>query len=239
MSLFSSYKKKLTLKSAIKQVVLARQNQDAKANQLFLSSYAGFATVIQGNLLLADTLYNWGFALLHQAKTKKANNAVKLYTEAVTKFDFCLLIKPDYLAAAIDAGVAYMDLARIKQVAANDKNYSLAKKFFELADSIQHGSAAYNLACIYSIQEQNKLCLQSLELAYECGSLPETEYMTNDLDLEKVQNTRWFINFIQKITPSKPQAPDKEDVVYDVEGNIIKSTKPDHLTDTKTTDKKI
>ena len=114
MSLFDSFFKKSKLDKAIKQAAKARKREGAEADHLFKAAYQGFAEVIANDLLYTETLYNWGFALLHQAKTKTGDEAVKLYEEAIAKFSFCQTVNPSALGAAIDGGVAYMDLARIK-----------------------------------------------------------------------------------------------------------------------------
>ncbi|MCK5191369.1 MAG: hypothetical protein KAR12_15095, partial [Methylococcales bacterium] len=111
MALFGASRKSI-LNAAIKQTAKARTNEGAKAEQLFASAYQGFADVVKDDLVRGEALYNWGFALLHQAKIREEREGIKLYLEAITKFSFCLLVQPNHLGAAIDGGVAYMDLAR-------------------------------------------------------------------------------------------------------------------------------
>jgi hypothetical protein len=90
MALFDAYKNKSTLTAAIKQTAVARENEGAKADQLFASAYEGFASVVEGDLIRGEALYNWGFSLLHQAKSKTEDEGIKLYLSAITKFSFCL-----------------------------------------------------------------------------------------------------------------------------------------------------
>ncbi len=73
MSLLSSFKKRSTLDAAIKQVAQARKSEGGKAEQLYRGAYQGFASVIADNLLFSEALYNWGFALLHEARSKDAD----------------------------------------------------------------------------------------------------------------------------------------------------------------------
>ncbi len=226
MALFDAYKKKSTLKAAIKQTAKARNDKSIKSDQLYVSAYQGFAEVIKGDLMTGEALFNWGFALLHQAKAKNEEEGVKLYLDAISKFTFCLLIMPDHLGAAIDGGVAYMDLARIMEVDANDELYDLAGEFFENAERIQRGSAAYNLACIYGLRGQEDACLEALELSKECGSLPNVEDIVNDADLQKMKKTAWFVKFVETIKAGpEPVVIDESEVVYDVEGNVINKNK--------------
>ena len=227
MALFGGINKKSKLKASIKQVVTARENEGPKADQLFISAYQGFADVVKGDLLMGDALFNWGFALLHEAKTKGEEDSVKIYLEAISKFTFCLIVEPNHLGAAIDGGVAYMDLSRLMEARADDELYDLAGEFFANAERIQRGSAAYNLACIYALRRKKDACLESLELAKECGSLPSADDVFADVDMANMVKAQWFIDFMGKVTAApEPEVIDNSVVTYDVEGNeIIKNKK--------------
>lgn len=141
----------------------ARKDETGSADQLYQQYHQTFADVISGDSLRAQALYNWGAALLYQAKTKTGDEAVALYQDAVHKFEFCQLLNPQYLAAAIDSGVAYMDMARIKNAAPEDDIYKQAQKQFERGNAIQAGTASYNLACIYSLRGDNAACQKALQ----------------------------------------------------------------------------
>ncbi len=226
MALFDAYTKKSTLNAAIKQTANARMSEGTKADQLFANAYQGFADVVKGDLIRGEALFNWGFSLLHQAKSKTEEESVKLYLSAITKFSFCLLVSPNHLGAAIDGGVAYMDLARILEVDADDELYDLAGEFFENAERIQRGSAAYNLACIYALRRQKEACIEALDLSKESGSLPSAEEMSNDPDLSKVSKMSWFVGFIEKVKAGPaPKVVDKNAIIYDAEGNIVNKKK--------------
>lgn len=235
MALFGAFKNKSTLNAAIKKTAEARENEGEKADHLFTTAYEAFAAVVEGDLVRGEALYNWGFSLLHQAKNKSEDESIKLYLSAITKFSFCLLVAPNHLGAAIDGGVAYMDLARILEVDAHDELYDLAGEFFENAERIQRGSAAYNLACVYGLRGQEDACAEAFSLSRECGSLPNVDDILNDSDLAKVKNTKWFIEFIEKVKSGpEPEVVDENAVIYDVEGNVI--NKENKIT--KTTKKK-
>ncbi|WP_054758589.1 hypothetical protein [Methylomonas koyamae] len=119
MSLLSSFKKRSTLDAAIKQVAQARKSEGSKAEQLYKGAYQGFASVIADHLIVSEALYHWGFALLHEARSQQAQQAIEIYEDAISKFSFCLLTAPNYLGAAIDGGVAFMELARISPIRQN------------------------------------------------------------------------------------------------------------------------
>lgn len=203
MSFLDSLTKKSRLNTYIKQTALARKSEGAKADQLFKTVYQGYAEVVSDDPLRAQALYFWGHALLHQAKTKTGEEASRLYREAMAKFSFCMLIDPNYLAAAIDGGVAYMDLARLQGVAFDDKLYDQAKMEFEKANAIQSGAAFYNLACIYALRDDADACLKALTQSRDKGSLPDPADIVNDPDLAGVKNQLWFREFMESINEKK------------------------------------
>ncbi len=203
MSIFSSLSKGGMLKAAIKQVAEARKSEGGRAEQLFKSAYKGFAKVIEGDLNTAEALYNWGFGLLHEAKTQSPDKAQELLDDAIEKFTFCALVIPTHLGAAIDGGVAYMELARVKNVSSDDWLYQKALECFERADRIQKGSAAYNAACVYVLQGNQEACMESLEQAREYGSLPDEEDVLNDPDMASIKYEPWFQEFLGKVAVQK------------------------------------
>lgn len=205
MSFIDSIKKNAKLKEAVKLSNDARNAEPNTAEQMYKKAYQDYADVVTGDLMRAEALYNWGFALLHQAKAKPEVEAIKIYQEAISKFAFCMLIQPSYLGAAIDGGVACMDLARIKAVPMHDELYQMAKTYFEKANAIQAGSASYNLACIYALQSEHDACLSALQDSKSKGSLPDAGEMLVDPDMAKVKNTAWFLEFIELLTPKTPE----------------------------------
>lgn len=200
MSLIASITKKSKLNATLKQTALARQSEGHTANGLYKAAYQSFADILQDDPLRAETLYQWGFALLHQAKTKAADDAIKIYQEAIEKFAFCMLINPNFLGAAINGGVAYMDLARLLQAQPDDKLYDFAKIQFDKANAIQAGTASYNLACIYGLRGEHDACLKALEHSRVKVTLPDSEEILNDPDLDNVKSQAWFIEFMDSLS---------------------------------------
>jgi hypothetical protein len=211
MSLIASLTKKSKLKATIEQTAQARKSEGSTADGLFKAAYKGYAEVLLNDPLRAETLYNWGFALLHQAKTKTGDEAARIYQDAINKFAFCMLINPNYLGAAINGGVAYMDLARLNKVKSDHELYELAKKQFEKANAIQAGTASYNLACIYGLRGDKDACLKALENSRDKVTLPEACDILNDPDLVNVKEQDWFVEFMQSLN-KKTEAENKEAV---------------------------
>ena len=188
-----------TLKSAINKTVSARKAEGARADKLFQDAYGEFEVITAKYSELAEILYNWGFALLHQAQTKIGEEAIKIYQEANSKFSYCATIFPNHLGSAVDGGVSLMGLARAKEVDAKDPLYELAREKFLTAENIQTGSASYNLACLYGLRGDNKACLEALEKARDNGIIPEVEDILNDADLAGVLKSEWFNVFIKSL----------------------------------------
>jgi Plant specific mitochondrial import receptor subunit TOM20 len=199
MSFFASLTKKSKLDAAIKKAAKARTHEDSIADQYLKEVYQDYADIMTGDTLRATTMYQWGVALLHQAKSKPAPEAVNIYRNAIAKFSFCMTLDPNYMAAAIEAGVACMDLARAREVDATDELYDMAKRQFEKANSIQSGVAAYNLACFYGVRGDNENCLEALKTAKENGNLPEDADILADPDLANVVKQKWFKDFMASL----------------------------------------
>ena len=219
MSLLAPFTKKSKLNATIKQTEAARKSDGNTQAGLFKAAYQAYAEIIQDDALRAETLYHWGFALFHQASTQSGEAAASLYQDAIEKFAFCMLINPNYLAAAVNSGVAYMDLARLNQAKADDPLYLFAKKQFEIANSIQAGTASYNLACIYGLQGSIDECLAALENARIKVTLPAISDILNDPDMSTVKNQAWFTAFIDSLNQDIVDAKTKAEA--DVEAKII------------------
>ena len=229
MSFFESITKKSKLKSAIKQTTEARRSEGNVADQLFKKAYEDFADVVANEPVIAEALYNWGFALLHQARTLPAEKAAMLYQDAIAKFSFCLTIEPAYLGAAIDGGVAYMELARVKGVEPDDGLYGSAKSYFEKANAIQAGAASYNLACIYGLNGDKEACLTALEIAKGKGSLPTPDDILNDPDLAKIKNQDWFAAFMESLNQKPEAAPEASEAIVNAPNSNEKTNVMDTL----------
>jgi len=214
MSLLAPFTKKPKLTAAHQHTAQARNSTGGEADSFYNAAYSGYAAVLLDDPIRAEALYSWGFALLHQAKVKPAEQAITLLEEAISKFSFCLLINPNYLGAAIDMGVAYMDLARLQTASPSDGLYSLAKSSFENANRIQKGSASYNAACIDALRGDYDSALQALQYAKERGSLPDIADILEDADLDCVKQQAWFTDFVagleKKPAAEAAQATDPE-----------------------------
>lgn len=201
MGLLDSVFGKSKVNAANKKVKAAREANDPVALEKALT---GAITIYQSigsdSSVFKDVLYNWGMALLYSARLKKQDaEAIVLYEEAGKKFSFCLVAKPDYLAAALDWGVILMELAALQKGAAQVASYALAKEKFTLANSIQKGVASYNFACLHAVEGDFDACKAALELARDYGNLPDEQDILNDADMQVAKTQDWFDDFITSI----------------------------------------
>ena len=210
------------LKKAKKLTVAAREVSGDQADQLFQEAYTNFSTISASFSNYPDALYNWGFALLHQAQTKTNSEAVKLFEEAIAKFSLCATVAPNHLGAAIDGGVALLGLAKTKDVGLDDELYTKAKESFEKAETVQKGSASYNLACIFALQNEGDACLKALENAREHGLVPDEKDIINDSDLTNVKQLPWFDEFIESLKEEEEE--EEKEVVVEAEASDSENT---------------
>jgi len=204
MSIQSYFMSGSRLKKAQQLTLDARQAEGEKANLLFQQAYESYAAVSESFSRYADTLHYWGLAHLQQAETKSFSpEAIKIYEEAINKFLLCKAIAPNHLGAVIDEGVALLGLAKCKQVNLDDELYSKAKESFEVAETILLGSASYNLACIYALQNESDACLKALENARDHGLAPDIDNIINDVDLQNIKKMPWFTAYMKSFEENK------------------------------------
>jgi len=206
MSIHSYFMSGSRLKKAQQLTFDARQEEGEKANILFQQAYDSYASVSESFSRYSDTLHYWGLAHLQQAETKSFSaEAIKIYEEAINKFSLCKAIAPNHLGAVIDEGVALLGLAKCKQVSFDDELYSNANALFEVAETIQSGSASYNLACIYALQHKSEACLKALENARDHGLIPDEDNIINDVDLQNIKKMPWFTDYIKSFEEDKKE----------------------------------
>lgn len=230
MSLFASFNKRSVLDTAIKQVSKARKTDNAASADLYQAAYQGFAKAIGDNLIVSEALYNWGFALLNQAKIQAKPQSMATLEDAIAKFSFCLLTAPNYLAAAIDGGVAFMELARLNGPESTAYLHNMARQSFENACRIQKGSAAYNLACLHAMDGEHDACLEALTQAYQNGCLPDEAVILADVDMASVINLPWFTEFMEstkKVPEVSPEEAEADAAAIDYEPKFNLKKKDD------------
>ncbi len=214
------------LKKAKKLTVAARKEEGEKADQLFKEAYENFSAISHSHSVYPDALATWGFALYHQAQTKPADEAVKIFEEAIAKLTTCMTVEPKHLGAAIDGGAAMMGLAKLKGVGLDNELYVKARELFNKAEEIQEGPASYNIACLFALQGDGDACLETLEKARDFAHLPDENDILNDDDLNNVKQMAWFDEFIASLTEEEEQIEEEDDEDEDEE-TAEETEKPD------------
>lgn len=187
------------LKKAQALTDTARKKSGEDADLLYQEAFRNLAEIPVTSSNFSDALHFWGFALLHQGLSKPADQAIKIFEEALSKFSICQSKSPDHLGAALDAGVALLGLAKAKGVNLDHEIFVKAKESFLKANEIQNNCASYNIACMNALQNDGDACLESLEKARDSGHLPNEEDIINDDDLENVKQMPWFDEFIASL----------------------------------------
>ena len=212
MGLFGSIGSKSKVKAANKKVQAALGEDDAaQAETLLSEAMSIYELIASDSSAFKDALYNWGMALLYTARLKQADEAKGLYEEAGKKFSYCLVAKADYLAAALDWGVALMELAALQDETEKEASYVLAKEKLTLADSIQTGVASYNFACLHAVHGDFDACKEALELARDYKNLPDEDDILNDADMQVAKTQAWFDDFIVSINAPEPEENAEQD----------------------------
>jgi len=216
MGLFDSIISGPKIKAANKKVLEARSSEAVQAEKLFSEAMTVYASIKPDSSVFKDALYNCGLALLYSARLKSGAEAKAMYEESAKKFSYCLVAKPDYLAAALDWGVALMELAPLQTETERAETYALAKEKFELADSIHEGVASYNFACLHAINGDFDACKVALELARDYKNLPDDAEILADIDMQIVKNQPWFDAFLESVhAPKESEAVEQEEGAKD------------------------
>jgi len=170
-----------------------------KSDALFQQAYDNFGSISSARIQYPEALHCWGLALINQARQKSDEIASKLFEEAIMKFNLCETVKENHLGASLDKGVALMEQANVKKLSLDNDLYSKAKDSFLKAEQIQQGTASYNLACLYALQNNKEACFKSLKKAQDYGIFPDKQTILDDTDLDNVKQLAEFDEFINSL----------------------------------------
>jgi len=134
----------------------------------------------------ANALCNRGVSYGKQGDSQKA---IGDYTAA-------LKIQPDKHEALNNWGNALSAQAQTKSGEEADALFARAFEKCSAAESLAPGHAAYNLACICSVRNDEDGCRKWLQVSRSHDQLPARDHLANDPDLENVRSAGWFEEFI-------------------------------------------
>lgn len=189
------------LSRAKREVAKAKKAPAREADGLFNDAYKKFAVAMEFDVNNAVIPHQWGLALLDHARVKEGAEASKLFKSACEQLQTALKLDPANAEILNDWGATLMEQAgqkRSSKVAA--PLYKKAKDKFAEAEKYQPGLAAYNLACLHSLQGEREECAKYLEQARESGRLPSVKYLNTDEDLKRFRQEPWFQAFLQSVS---------------------------------------
>ena len=177
----------------------ARTKSGAEADALFEQAYQKYKAVLQIKPDEYEVFFNWGTALANQAGIKSGAEANALFEQAYQKYEAAVQIKPDDYEAFFNWGLALTSQARTKSGAEADALFEQAKDIFLRAEALLKGFAAYTIACIEALQENEQDCYQWLIISKNVGRLPGKLHLQRDSDLDFVRHTKWFQELIEDL----------------------------------------
>lgn len=199
MGILSQFSVNSHLKSGKKLLQSALAAEGEEADLLFSKACSKFEQVVNGGAKVLEGLHNWGLALYSQAKTREGQDAENLFNDAYAKYTAAMVIEPRNHEILNDWGATMMDQARMLNANPNHVLYEQAKQKLLTADELYPGIAAYNLACIDSLQNDLQSCEKHLNAALERGNLPPVEDIKSDADLANINQSEWFQEFLDSI----------------------------------------
>jgi tetratricopeptide (TPR) repeat protein len=170
----------------------------AEADDLFAQACRKYAAAIEIKPDFYDAFFNWGNAFSSQAETKLGEEADGLFARASEKYEAALNIKPDMCEALNNWAACLIKQAKGRGLDRCGDLLQLAWQRCIHVESYSPGEAAYNLACISSLRNDEASCRQWLEVSRSHGTLPTWEHLLVDADLDNVRSAGWFRGFMSR-----------------------------------------
>ena len=178
----------------------ARTKQGAEADRLFAEAFAKYEAALKIKPDYHEALNNWGNALSYQARTKQGEEADRLFAEAIAKYEAALKIKPDAHEALNNWGYALYDQARTKQGEEADRLFARANEKLLKSEAIQAGSAAFNLACVASLQGRAADAVHWLEVAASSHGPELLQLVERDSDFDRIRKSSEYQKWVASQT---------------------------------------
>lgn len=140
-------------------ICLAYCAHEKKDDNLFHQSFDKFKKAIELDSDYSDGYLSWGKTLLDYARQKK-NNPI-YYQECIQKYDKALQYNTELLDAYSGRGYAYLCLGRLEKDLPKYRQQLEAS--YLKAEQLGSQSAAYNLACYYSLIKEKDEAVKWLE----------------------------------------------------------------------------
>lgn len=154
--------------------------------------------------------YHLGLALCHEGEL---SNDLTFLEKGIEELQKVLQEDPEDETAWSDLGIAYMNVAELTQDPADSEVqrslYELAEQNFLQAIALGSEQVYYNLACLYSLQENGPDAYHFLLKAHENETMPPLDDLVEDRWLEHLRSTSHFQQFVRKLKATEEGSPEK------------------------------
>ncbi|MGD6739771.1 TPR end-of-group domain-containing protein [Photobacterium leiognathi subsp. mandapamensis] len=124
----------------------------------------------------------------------KLTNDANTYRLAIDKYKESLSIFPNFNALD-NWGASLMNLSNLE---GNSQLLDEAKcKIMEA--KLINDKPSYNLACLYALHRDFSNCKKELYNCLKAGTLPEKNFIENDIDLVSIREEDWYKELLKKI----------------------------------------
>ncbi len=182
---------------------LLEQARKTKTNSRSIKLYQHASDKYQQALKIdpnnSDTLCNWALCLALQAqRVSQEETADALYKQANIIYKIALDIDSDKQRSLKrhhilnQWGAILIRQAKTKSLNAKNTLLKMAHEKLETAESLQPGSATYNMACLHAIMNNQQECYASLKKLHENDMLPDITTIQNDDDLLDFSESELF-----------------------------------------------
>lgn len=146
-----------------------------------------------------EALLRQANALLEIARTKQGAEADTLYRSACDTYTKSLQLHPGRGEALVGLGCAWLALAgRSADPEARQALLARARKALFSAEALAVPAAAYNLACLCTLEGDLAGARRWLGRAKKRHQLPHSEQLLGDPDLAALRGEAWFVNLARR-----------------------------------------
>jgi hypothetical protein len=142
---------------------------------------------------------NLGAMATSQAKHKSGQESDDLFKVAYENFAHAVRVKSDEFEAYNGWASSILHHAKLKTGSEFGKLLDLAEEKALASSRFFPDSGSYNLACVYSLRNQEKECKQWLEKSHQAGRLPNCDHISKDADFDSMREKPWFKEFLVKV----------------------------------------
>ncbi len=170
----------------------------SEATQLFQETYWKYAEAVRIKPDMHEAYFNWGNALVHEAKLLMDEAAFNKYGEASMKYAEAVRIKPDDHEALGNWAISLIWEASSLQGEERSKKLTEVKEKALLAQ-IHGGKEVFGLACVHALLGESDDALNVLEACLADGTLPSLTHLETDSDLDSLRDKPRFQALLEKL----------------------------------------